>query len=106
MVTSREALQDIEESLGAEAVEEWTRMARRWEADESAPNPFETQRKDKHVAQVRWELAEEAAAREAAGVEEVGAVRGDMHITELIGMGLQLEDQQYVPHVTGDSYAY
>ncbi|KAJ7898272.1 hypothetical protein B0H14DRAFT_2332228 [Mycena olivaceomarginata] len=89
MVTLREALQDMEESLGAEAVEQWTRMATLWEADESAPNPFETQRKDKHVAQVRWELAEEAAVREAAGVEEVGAVRGDMHITELLGMGLQ-----------------
>ncbi|KAJ7303567.1 hypothetical protein DFH08DRAFT_986436 [Mycena albidolilacea] len=96
MVTSWEVLQDKEEFLGADAVEQWTRMAILWEADESAPNPFETQRKDEHVAQVRWELAEEAAAIEAAGVEEVGAVRGDMHITELLGMSLQLEDQQRI----------
>ncbi|KAJ7733877.1 hypothetical protein B0H14DRAFT_2639505 [Mycena olivaceomarginata] len=53
-------------------------------------------RKDKHLAKVRAELAAEAAAREAAGKEDAGAIKGDMHITELIAMGLQLEDQQRV----------
>ncbi|KAJ7707970.1 hypothetical protein B0H14DRAFT_2646717 [Mycena olivaceomarginata] len=65
-------------------------------ADISAPNPFETMRKDQHLARVRAELAAEAAAREVAGKEDAGAVKGDMHITELIAMGLQLEDQQRV----------
>ncbi|KAJ7775778.1 hypothetical protein B0H14DRAFT_2401678, partial [Mycena olivaceomarginata] len=96
MVTTREALADLEDSLGAEDVKKWTKMAELWEKDVENPNPFETQRKDMHVAKVRAELAEEAAAREAAGVEETGAVRGDMHITELVGMGLQLEDQQRI----------
>ncbi|KAJ7897598.1 hypothetical protein B0H14DRAFT_3589450 [Mycena olivaceomarginata] len=96
MVRTREALADLEESLGTESVVQWTEMATRWEADIDAPNPFETQHKDKHVAKVRAELAVEAAAREAAGTEAAGAVRGDMHITELVGMGLQLEDQQRV----------
>jgi hypothetical protein len=90
----------MNESLGAEVVKSWTDMAEKWEADISAPNPFETMRKDQHLAKVRAELAAEAAARETAGKEDVGAVKGDMHITELIAMGLQLEDQQYV-HIAG-----
>ncbi|KAJ7890976.1 hypothetical protein B0H14DRAFT_3428848 [Mycena olivaceomarginata] len=96
MVKTREALADLEESLGTKVVEEWTAMALRWEADIAQPNPFETLRKDMHVAKVRAELAAEAAAREWAGTEDAGAVRGDMHITEVVGMGLQLEDQQRV----------
>lgn len=94
MVKTREALADLEESLGPGLVKEWTSMAELWEQDINAPNPFETLRKDKHVAKVRADLAEEAAKRAIAGKEEPGSVRGDMHITELIAMGLQLEDQQ------------
>ncbi|KAJ7352566.1 hypothetical protein DFH08DRAFT_957354 [Mycena albidolilacea] len=59
-------------------------MAAQWEADIDALNPFETQHKDKHVAK---DLG--GAGREAVGIEAVGAVRGDMHIMELVGMGLQ-----------------
>ncbi|KAJ7033998.1 hypothetical protein C8F04DRAFT_1210759 [Mycena alexandri] len=95
MVHTKRALEDLEESLGPAVVAEWEAMAVAWEADSTSPNPFETIRKDLHVAKVRAELAEEAAAREARGVEDPGSVRGDMHITELIGMGMQLEDQQY-----------
>ncbi|KAJ6458910.1 hypothetical protein C8R47DRAFT_994891, partial [Mycena vitilis] len=95
MVKTKQALDDMQDSLGPTVVEEWTVMAETWEADETRPNPFETLRKDLHIAKVRAELAAEAAAREAAGTEEAGAVRCDMHITELIAMGLQLEDQQY-----------
>ena len=94
MVRTREALQDLEGSLPLSVVREWRKMAELWEADVSAPNPFETSQKDLHVAKVRTELAAEAAARQAAGTEDTGAVRGDMHVTELIAMGLQLEDQQ------------
>ncbi|KAJ7701974.1 hypothetical protein B0H16DRAFT_1748387 [Mycena metata] len=96
MVRTRQALQDLERSLGAEVVEDWEAMASAWEENAANPNPFATLRKDRHVAQVRAELAAEAAEREAAGKEDVGAVRGDMHITELIAMGLQLEDQQRI----------
>ncbi|KAK7028741.1 hypothetical protein R3P38DRAFT_2937983 [Favolaschia claudopus] len=96
MVRTREALRDMNESLGSQVVEEWKRMAERWEADAAAPNPFETIRKDQHVAKVRAELAAEAAAREVAGQEDEGAVRGDMHVSELVAMGLQLEEQQRV----------
>ncbi|KAJ6613229.1 hypothetical protein B0H10DRAFT_1951632 [Mycena sp. CBHHK59/15] len=98
MVETREALRDMEESLagtadGEKTVKQWTVMAERWE-NPDAPNPFETVKKDEHLVKVQCELAEEAAAREAAGIEDVGAVCADMHVTELITMGLQLQEQQ------------
>ncbi|KAJ7120873.1 hypothetical protein C8R44DRAFT_623095 [Mycena epipterygia] len=96
MVKTRRALADMDESLGSEPVEEWTTMARKWEKDPDAPNPFETLQKDEHLAKVRSELAAEAAQRAAEGKEVAGDVRGDMHITELLAMGLQLEEQQMV----------
>ncbi|KAK7008377.1 hypothetical protein R3P38DRAFT_3324478 [Favolaschia claudopus] len=96
MVRTREALSDMNESVGGGVVEKWTEMAVKWEADILAPNPFETQRKDEHVAKIRAELAAEAAERERTGREEEGAIRGDMHVTELVAMGLQLEEQQRV----------
>ncbi|KAJ7763842.1 hypothetical protein B0H16DRAFT_1718473 [Mycena metata] len=96
MVKTRQALEDLEASLGPEVVEQWEAMAQAWEKDSASPNPFATVCKDRHVAQVRAELAAEAAAREVAGKKDAGSVRGDMHITELIGMGLQLEDQQRI----------
>ncbi|KAJ6619583.1 hypothetical protein B0H10DRAFT_2216646 [Mycena sp. CBHHK59/15] len=81
MVETRLVLGDSEESLatgkdGESPVKQWTEMAKQWEEDPEAPNPFETVKKDQHLAQVRRELAEEAAA------------------PELIAMGLQLEEQQ------------
>ncbi|KAK7026145.1 hypothetical protein R3P38DRAFT_2529348 [Favolaschia claudopus] len=96
MVRTREAWADMDESVGSAVVETWTAMAVEWEADVDAPNPFATIHKDKHIAKVREELAAEAAQREQAGMEDQGAIRGDMHITELIAMGLQLEHQQRI----------
>ncbi|KAJ7719355.1 hypothetical protein DFH07DRAFT_972972 [Mycena maculata] len=96
MVKTWQALGDLEVSLEDGVVEEWTKMAVAWEADMKMPNPYETQHKDQHVAKVRAELAMEVAEREAEKKEDVGAVRGERHITEVIGMGLQLEDQQRV----------
>ncbi|KAJ6533177.1 hypothetical protein B0H19DRAFT_1383787 [Mycena capillaripes] len=96
MVTTRQALADLNEFLGPEPVNEWTDMAVLWEDDDSKPNPFETIRKDQHVAKVRAELAAEAAEKETAGNEDATSVKGEMHITELIAMGLQLEDQQRI----------
>ncbi|KAJ7449011.1 hypothetical protein FB451DRAFT_1102933, partial [Mycena latifolia] len=94
MVETKEALADIEESLTLEALKEWVAMAEAWEKDSDKPNPFETLRKDEHLAKVRRDLAAEAAEREEGGKEDEADVRGDMHITELIAMGLQLEEQQ------------
>jgi hypothetical protein len=94
MVKTQRALADMDESLGQETVKAWTDMAEKWEKDADAPNPFETLLKDDHLAKVRSELAVEAAEREVTGKEDAGAVRGDMHITEVLSMGLQLEEQQ------------
>ncbi|KAJ7106182.1 hypothetical protein C8R44DRAFT_886074 [Mycena epipterygia] len=101
MVATKVALDDMETSLRAagmqeelEAVEIWTAMAKLWEKDPEKPNPFEMLQKDDHLAKVRRDLAEEAAARAAEGTEEEGEVVEDMHITEVISMGLQLEEQQ------------
>ncbi|KAK6974482.1 hypothetical protein R3P38DRAFT_3335742 [Favolaschia claudopus] len=96
MVRTKEVLVDMNSSVGAETVGKWTEMAVKWEADVEAPNPFETIRKDEHLAKVRADLAREAAEREMAGREDAGAIRDDMHVSELIAMGLQLEDQQRV----------
>jgi hypothetical protein len=94
MVESRVALADMEESLDDAVVTEWTDMAEAWEADRAQPNPFETKYKDTHLSKVRYELAQEAAAREEANTEDDDAVRAGMHVNECIAMGIQLEDQQ------------
>ncbi|KAJ6553851.1 hypothetical protein B0H10DRAFT_2241820 [Mycena sp. CBHHK59/15] len=108
MVETRVALDDIEASLALadavrwhtkgeeveDTVKEWTKMAEKWENGPEQPNPFETLHKDHHLAKVRQDLGEEAAARAAEGKEDAGDVRDDMHITEMIAMGVQLEEQQ------------
>ncbi|KAJ7169278.1 hypothetical protein C8R43DRAFT_1085538 [Mycena crocata] len=105
MVEMKTAFTEMEASLSPEALgipegplPAWTKMAELWEGDVSKPNPFATLRKDDHLAKVRHDLAVEAAAREAAGKEDAGAVRDGMHITEVIAMGLQLEEQQRTIH--------
>ncbi|KAJ7122599.1 hypothetical protein C8R43DRAFT_899793, partial [Mycena crocata] len=101
MVATKDALEDMEKSLRAarvegerEAVVEWTKMCELWESDPEKPNPFETLEKDDHLAKVRRELAEEAAKRAAEDKEDEGDVVDEMHVTEMIAMGLQLEEHQ------------
>ncbi|KAJ7716378.1 hypothetical protein B0H16DRAFT_1741305 [Mycena metata] len=103
MVAATRAFEDMERSLRAageagegevETVEVWTKMATEWEKDATNPNPFETLRKDDHLAKVRRDLAEEAAARAAEGDEDEGDVVDEMHVTEMIAMGLKLEEHQ------------
>ncbi|KAJ6590439.1 hypothetical protein DFH09DRAFT_1074071 [Mycena vulgaris] len=86
MVGTKRVLDDMEVSLGAagvdedvEAVEVWTKMATLWEEDPDEPNPFETREKDAHLA---------------TGDEEDADLVDDMHVMEMIAMGLQLEEQQ------------
>ncbi|KAJ7749743.1 hypothetical protein B0H16DRAFT_1725007 [Mycena metata] len=81
MVKTRQALEDLEGSLGPEVVQGWEAMAQAWEKDSVNPNPVG---------------GGGSGEREEAGTEDAGAVRGDMHIMELVGMGLQLEDQQRI----------
>ncbi|KAJ7028079.1 hypothetical protein C8F04DRAFT_1188918 [Mycena alexandri] len=101
MVEKKAALVEMEKSLelAARDLEEgpvtaWTKMAEEWEEDPEQPNPFETVNKNDHLAKVQHDLAVEAAEQEASGKGIEGAVMEDMHITEMIAMGLQLEEQQ------------
>jgi hypothetical protein len=94
MVGTVRALEDLQEGLNETAMKEWVEMAENWEKDERMQNPFETLVKDDHLKRVRSEMAKEAADREAMGADEEWEVQADMHITEFIAMGLQLEEQQ------------
>jgi hypothetical protein len=65
-------------------------MATAWEADSSQPNPFAVSDKAQDdLKAVRHKLAVIASE----DIEHLG-VRGDMHETEMLSMGLQLEEQQ------------
>jgi hypothetical protein len=65
-------------------------MATAWEADSAQPNPFAVSDNGRDdLKAVRHKLA--VIASEDV---EHQRVRGDMHETEMLSMGLQLEEQQ------------
>ncbi|KAJ7448813.1 hypothetical protein B0H11DRAFT_2247451 [Mycena galericulata] len=94
LVDTVQASANLEASLNGEAIAKWMEMAVKWEESSANPNPFETLQKDDHLAKVRSDLAREAAERAAKGEEEEDDVQEDMHVTEFIAVGLQLEEQQ------------
>ena len=100
MVEQASELAQLEASLigvdAGETLEAWRTMAADWEKDHAKPNPFETKHKDEHLAEVRHALAKEAEAREQAKTALEGSVREDMHLTEWLSGGLQLQIEQYV----------
>ncbi|KAJ7616548.1 hypothetical protein FB45DRAFT_1034871 [Roridomyces roridus] len=104
MVVTKKALESMEKSLRAavadedapDAVKAWTEMVEKWEIDPEEPNPYETVEKDDHLAKVWRELAEEAAARAEDGEEGLGDIFEGMHVSEMMSMGLQLEENQRV----------
>ncbi|KAJ7303441.1 hypothetical protein DFH08DRAFT_977124 [Mycena albidolilacea] len=89
MLETRAAWVDVEASFEPSVIEAWTAMAIAWEADGKHPNPYASTVQHEGIAEVRRRLAAIAAA-------DVGheGVRGDMHETEMLSMGLQLEQQQ------------
>ncbi|KAJ7282331.1 hypothetical protein C8J57DRAFT_1448037 [Mycena rebaudengoi] len=89
MVRTQGDLADMEETLPPDVVKVWEEGVVRWENDAREPNPFRKTKTYKDVSQVRLEMAKEAAL-DVAGVE----VQEEMHCTEMIAMGLQLEEQQ------------
>ncbi|KAJ7075957.1 hypothetical protein B0H15DRAFT_791204 [Mycena belliarum] len=84
MVKTRRDTLEQERSLPPATVAEWTAACEAWEANEDAPNPFERTREDVSIASVRYQLTE------AGG----GVVRGDTSSSEMIAVGIQLEEQQ------------
>ncbi|KAJ7018761.1 hypothetical protein C8F04DRAFT_1277227 [Mycena alexandri] len=107
-------LEELERSLrdlGAGAtLTQWRAEVEAWEQDASSPNPFARKSERQTVVDVRREMAEEVekAMQEAmdgvnrqqrgdgeGGDEDQEVVPSeDMHATEWIGMGLQLEELQ------------
>ncbi|KAJ6462254.1 hypothetical protein C8R47DRAFT_1225566 [Mycena vitilis] len=99
MLDTRAAWVDIEASFPPAVIEEWTAVAVLWESDDRKPNPFRSTVKHESLPAVRLKLA--VIASEDVIHERV---RGDMHETEMLSMGLQLEEQQralatHVKHV-------
>ncbi|KAJ7099324.1 hypothetical protein B0H15DRAFT_1001957 [Mycena belliarum] len=98
MITTSMELEELETSLrnlgAGDALDEWRVEVEAWEEDASNPNPFESRVKQKTVVGVRLEMAEEA--KDEMDEEELGgmAVSDEMHPTEMIGMGIQLEELQ------------
>ncbi|KAJ7044257.1 hypothetical protein C8F04DRAFT_1250200 [Mycena alexandri] len=99
MLEARAAWIDMEDSFPVSVIETWTAMAVAWETDSRKPNPFKTTVRHENLREVRRKLAVIASE----DVEHLH-VRGDMHETEMLSMGLQLEEQQrglatHVKHV-------
>ncbi|KAJ6487385.1 hypothetical protein C8R47DRAFT_1177491 [Mycena vitilis] len=99
MLESRAAWVDVERSFAPAVIEAWTDMVLLWEFDPKAPNPFQSAIKHDTLKDVRRELA--VIASEDKNHDRV---MGDMHETEMLSMGLQLEEQQralatHVSHV-------
>ncbi|KAJ6457468.1 hypothetical protein DFH09DRAFT_1063427 [Mycena vulgaris] len=98
MITTSVELEELEESLrnlgAGDALEEWRAEVEAWEEDAQKPNPFASRVKQKTVLDVRREMAEEV--EKEMDEDQMGglAVSEEMHATEMIGMGLQLEELQ------------
>lgn len=80
---------DFEATFDKEVIDEWLAMALAWERDPRNKNPFEATVKHESLQEVRRKLA--VIASEDVVLERV---RGDMHETEMLAMGLQLEAEQ------------
>ncbi|KAJ7653994.1 hypothetical protein DFH06DRAFT_1330093 [Mycena polygramma] len=89
MLETRAAWVDIERSFTPTVIETWTAMAEVWERDPRKPNPFQSKVTHDSLKDVRLQLA--IIASEDKMNERV---LGDMHETEMLSMGLQLEEQQ------------
>jgi hypothetical protein len=91
-------LEELEKSLramgGGAQLKKWKAEVEAWEEDAKKPNPFASKTEHKTVVNVRREMAEEVRKEidndELEGLE----ISDEMHATELIGMGLQLEQLQ------------
>ncbi|KAJ6472963.1 hypothetical protein DFH09DRAFT_1343669 [Mycena vulgaris] len=98
MITTSVELEELEASLrdlgAGEALEEWRAEVEDWEEDAQNPNPFASRVKQKTVLDVRREMAEEV--EKEMDEDQLGglAISEEMHATEMIGMGLQLEELQ------------
>ncbi|KAJ7104828.1 hypothetical protein C8R44DRAFT_639918, partial [Mycena epipterygia] len=91
MSTCRLALLEAEDGLPADVVAGWTAAMELWELDSANPNPFQIMEKHETVYAIRGRIAAEVEG--AVEGDEADDVRGDLHASEMINMGLQLEEQ-------------
>ncbi|KAJ7763712.1 hypothetical protein B0H16DRAFT_1454979 [Mycena metata] len=108
-------LEELEKSLrdlGAGAtLMQWRAEVEAWEQDASNPNPFARKGQRKTVVDVRRQMAEEVQNEmedamggvneergedEGKGDDQEEVASDEMHATEWVGMGLQLEELQRV----------
>jgi hypothetical protein len=92
MVEKRLALDELVMTLPPTVVVEWEKQIELWEKDASQPNPFQTKQKHESMQAIRARMA--VSAQDAVEGDEMDEVRGDLHVSEMIAMGLQLEEQQ------------
>jgi hypothetical protein len=93
MLETSVAQSDVEASFPLSAVATWTEMAVAWEDDVQKPNLFGTTVMHDGLKEVKKKLT--VIASEDVEHERV---RGEMHDTEMLAMGLQLEEQQCILH--------
>ncbi|KAK6985154.1 CxC2 domain-containing protein [Favolaschia claudopus] len=98
LIAASTELEELEASLrslgGEEDLEKWRAEVEAWEEDSTKLNPFESRVAHKTVVEVRHELAKEVKEGMDADELEGLATSEEIHPTELIGMGLQLEELQ------------
>ncbi|KAJ6467617.1 hypothetical protein C8R47DRAFT_1078525, partial [Mycena vitilis] len=92
MSTHRLELLEAEDGLPALVVETWTKEMELWELDSRNPNPFKIDEKPEGVHAIQGRLAAEASTAKAG--DALDDVRGDLHASEMINQGLNLEEQQ------------
>ncbi|KAJ6579816.1 hypothetical protein B0H10DRAFT_2235569 [Mycena sp. CBHHK59/15] len=92
MTTFLLELLEAELGLPDAVVTEWTKEMEDSELDAEKPNPFKVTDEHEGLFAIRGRLATAAAALRAGDTED--DVRGDLHASEMIDMGLHLEEQQ------------
>ncbi|KAJ7073553.1 hypothetical protein B0H15DRAFT_792741, partial [Mycena belliarum] len=92
MVDKQRDLVESEASLPSETLEPWKKATEMWELDPTNPNPFNVAEKHDSLQAIRGRIAEET--KNAVEGDLADDVRGDLHASEMIAMGMQLEQQQ------------
>ncbi|KAJ7434289.1 hypothetical protein FB451DRAFT_1468738 [Mycena latifolia] len=92
MVDAQRELVESEASLPRETLEPWKKVIELWELDPANPNPFNIAEKHASLQAIRGRIAEET--KDAVEGDVADDVRGDLHASEMIAMGLQHKQQQ------------
>ncbi|KAF8425033.1 hypothetical protein L210DRAFT_3421490 [Boletus edulis BED1] len=86
------ALTELETSIPTERLSVWRSEVMAWELDRKQPNPYAIRVEAPTTAKISLQLAEAEAAEQKAGPSS--ALHSDVSATQLIILGLDLEEQQ------------